>query len=282
MEIKIFNVERGFCALIVADNKQAALIDCGDNQRTGFKPSDFMLKSRYSGMEKLIISSYNDHHLADLPNLLTRYFQCRLPTKFLIKNPSVNAETLPELLVRNDLTETRLHILSAIKDNSIGVTSYIEFGGINLAFFWNCYPEFLDIDNLSVVTFLHYRDINMIFPGNLKQAGWRSLLRQASFRKHLRWVNLFVASNHGYASGYYPEVLNYCDPDLVIISNGSSQSMTPEVLSRYRSHAKGFRVGDSEQKLLTTRNHGTITVSQSPGQSLEITTEQSLQMRAVY
>lgn len=149
MEIKIFNVERGFCALIVADNNQAALIDCGDNQRTGFKPSEFILKSRYSGMEKLIISTYNDHHLADLPNLLTRYFQSRFPTKLLIKNHSVNAESLPELLVRNDLTWTRLHILSAIKDNSIGVTSYIEFGGINLTFFWNCYPEFLDIDSFT-------------------------------------------------------------------------------------------------------------------------------------
>lgn len=275
MEIKIFDVERGFCALVIADNKHAALIDCGSHISRGFRPSDYILKQNYSGIEQLIFSVYNDESLADLPNLLGNHFQSHFPTKFLIKNPAINSKNSPELAVRSNGIKGRLNLLSALSNNYTEKVGYHGFGGISFAFFCNNYPEFLDLDNLSLVTFLSCRDINIVFPGNINKNGWHSLLKSSSFREHLQRVNLFVASNHGRESGYCSELFNYCQPELVVISDEFSESTAPAIENLYKSQAKGYLIGSSEQKVLTTQRHGTITISQPLGKRLKITTNLS-------
>ncbi len=40
MEIRIFDVSHGFCALTVADNLNTMLIDCVRNGETSFQPAD--------------------------------------------------------------------------------------------------------------------------------------------------------------------------------------------------------------------------------------------------
>ncbi|PMB10535.1 hypothetical protein CEN48_21250, partial [Fischerella thermalis CCMEE 5282] len=235
MEIKIFDVDYGFCALIISDNNHATLLDCGYNERTGFRPTNYIMNSSLFGLEHLIISHLSDENLADLPYLMGEDFQSQFPTKFLIKNPSINANNLPEIGIRNQAKTERINLLSLIADSYRAKIFNRRFDNISFTFFSNSYPDFLDYDNLSLVTFIYYFDIGIIFPGNLTWKGWYSLLENSSFREHLKQVNFFVASNHG-------------QPELVIISNKFNQPIQPEIESKYISHAKGLKIFGGNQK----------------------------------
>jgi beta-lactamase superfamily II metal-dependent hydrolase len=72
MEIRIFDVEHGFYAYIVADNANVMLIDCGHNSEIGFRPSSYLLVNGCYGIEELIISNYDENHLRDLLNYQER------------------------------------------------------------------------------------------------------------------------------------------------------------------------------------------------------------------
>lgn len=276
MEIKIFDVDCGFCALIVADNNHAALIDCGYNERTGFRPSNYIMNSNLLVLEHLIISNLSDDNIADLPYLMGKDFQSQFPTKFLIKNPSFHANNLPEIGIRNNARTGRINLLSLISDCDQAKIIHHRIGNISFTFFFNNYPDFLDYNNLSLVTFVDYFDISIIFPGNLTHKGWYSLLGNSSFREHLRRVNFFVASNHGQESGYLPKIFDYCKPDLVIISNNWNQPIKPEIKNKYIRHAKGFKIVNENQKLLTTSEHGNITISKPPGNKLQISMSETI------
>ena len=51
MRIHIFDVSHGFCALLVADNGNVMLFDCGHNETTGFRPSKYLTDSGCFGIE---------------------------------------------------------------------------------------------------------------------------------------------------------------------------------------------------------------------------------------
>ncbi len=129
--------------------------------------------------------------------------------------------------------------------------------------FFNPYPHFDDTNNLSLVTFLLYRDIRMIFPGDLERAGWRSLLRDPRFRHYLSQVNVFVASHHGRESGYLSDVFEFCKPALVILSDGPIRYETQK--TDYGRHATSIPWRDGgRRQVLTTRRDGMITIRQRP------------------
>lgn len=276
MEIKIFDVDYGFCALITSDNNHGTLIDCGYNERTGFRPSNYIMNSSLFGLEHLVISHLGDENLADLPYLMSEDFQSQFPTKFLIKNPSINANNLPEIGIRNHARTERINLLSLITDSYRAKIFNRRFDNISFTFFANSYPDFLDYDNLSLVTFIYYFDIGIIFPGNLTSKGWYSLLENSFFREHLKRINFFVASNHGHEKGYCADIFNYFQPELVIISHKLNQPIQPEITHNYMNHAKGFKMGNTNLKLLTTREHGNITISKPPGKHLQITTSKRM------
>ena len=53
MEIKIFDVSHGSCAYVIADNRNVALLDCGYNAETGFRPSNYLMANRCTGIDLL-------------------------------------------------------------------------------------------------------------------------------------------------------------------------------------------------------------------------------------
>jgi beta-lactamase superfamily II metal-dependent hydrolase len=102
MEIKIFDVEHGFCAYIIGDNHNTMLIDCGHNEITGFRPSDYLPKNRCSGIENFIVSNYDEDHISDLANV------CKLKQpngqnfiQTLYRNRSISGEELRKLKLKS-------------------------------------------------------------------------------------------------------------------------------------------------------------------------------------
>ncbi len=266
MEIKIFDVEHGFCAYIVADSKNVALIDVGHNATTGFRPSTYLSTGTCTGIEKLIISNYDEDHFSDLPALRQKG---NLPILVLTRNQSITADQLEALKKQGGpLGPGMQALLAMIRTYTATLTAPIDWGGAEFAFFSNPYPTFTDTNSLSLVTFLHYRDIHIVFPGDLTVPGWRELLTSTAFCDHLRRVKLFVASHHGRQDGYCPEVFDLCKPWFVLISDEAKLYDTQDV--NYAQHASGIQFGSQTRYVLTTRNDGRIRFSQSLGQQVKI------------
>jgi beta-lactamase superfamily II metal-dependent hydrolase len=275
MNITIFNVEHGFCAAVDTDERHTLLIDCGYSFRTGFRPARYLINNTTRYLNYLIVPTYTEDHLAGFSDFINHFLEGYFSIAYLVANPSIDTQNLPELIIRNFGTTKSAGLFNKVSESFWKGERSIHIGNLEVSFFWNNYPEFLDFYNLSLVTFLSYQDINIIFPGNLKVEGWCTLLRKAEFRARLKRVNLFVASNHGQEDGYCPDIFNYCDPDLVIISNQVHRQLPSSAIRQYERHARGIGTAWGQQKVLATHDVGTITIEQSPGSSLQVITQPS-------
>ena len=151
------------------------------------------------------------------------------------------------------------------------VTNPPVFPNIEFECFCNSYPTFTDTNNLSLVAFLHYDGMSIVFPGDLEKAGWQELLKLEIFQNHLSRVNIFVASHHGRENGYCEDVFNYCTPEIVIISDKEVVHETQK--NKYANHAIGipWNGGPERRYVLTTRSDGLITITKQIGSGYNIT-----------
>ncbi|PMB15355.1 hypothetical protein CEN48_06935 [Fischerella thermalis CCMEE 5282] len=120
----------------------------------------------------------------------------------------------------------------------------------------------------------------------MKTEGWRTLLQNSRFCDQLHKVNLFVASNHGQEDGYCSDIFNYCNPNLIIISNGDRHQLFPTAICRYERQMRMLQKPSGQPKILTTRNAGTITIQKSLSNAVRVITQRSktyqLQQTEVY
>jgi beta-lactamase superfamily II metal-dependent hydrolase len=268
MEVKIFDVSHGFCAYLIADNGNVMLFDCGHNERTGFRPSNYLPQSGCSAIEHLIIQNFDEDHVSDLHNLLSV-----LPVRVFFRNRSISPEILRSIkTLAGPLTPAMRATIDLHCEYVHDVATPPEFPGIELACFCNNYPIFEDTNNLSLATFVHYDGMGIVFSGDLEKPGWRELLKSADFRMHLNRVNIFVASHHGRESGYCEEVFDHCSPDIIVISDKEIVHETQK--QQYAQHALGvpWNGGPEKRYALTTRSDGMITITKSFGKVGHIST----------
>ena len=267
MEIKIFDVSHGFCACLTADNHNMMLFDCGHNERTGFRPSTYLPRNGCTGIEKLVIHNFDQDHVSDLHNLIRV-----LPIQVLHRNRSIPPEVLTQIKQEyGPITPAMQSAIDMHAEYVHSVDSPPEFTNIEFSTFCNSYPEFEDTNNLSVVAFVYYDGLGIVFPGDIEKAGWLKLLQNESFRLQLARVNIFVASHHGRESGYCEEVFRYCYPDIVIISDKEIIYDTQK--NNYKRHAKGltWNGGPEKRYVLTTRSDGLVKISKTIGSGYQIT-----------
>ncbi|KOP24336.1 hypothetical protein AMR41_21655 [Hapalosiphon sp. MRB220] len=286
LNIRIFDVDHGFCAAVHTGDRHQILIDCGYNSRSRFNPTQYLLENSIRRLNYLIMPTFTGGSLVGFYDLIGHYFNSCFSIENLLINPSINTESLPELIVRNFGTRTSLNFWNDVCERCGNVERTIHLGDMEVSFFWNTYPEFLDFHNLSLVTFLSYKGISILFPGNLKTEGWRTLLQNSRFCDQLHKVNLFVASNHGQEDGYCSDIFNYCNPNLIIISNGDRHQLFSTAICRYEHQMRMLQKPSGQPKILTTRNAGTITIQKSLSDAVQVITQRSktyrLQQTEIY
>lgn len=270
MELKIFNVEHGFCAYLVSDNRNVMLIDCGHNTSSGFRPSEYLPRTGCTGIEALFVLNYDEDHVSDLPSLVDR-----LPISVVWRNASIGTDELRRLKQHSGGIGRGVSTALELFESGDPVTDpsvLPEFQSIEYAAYCNSYPEFATTNDLSMVLFVRAPGLSVAFTGDLEYSGWRNLLKQREFREELARVNVFVASHHGRASGYEPEVFRFCKPDIVVISDEQLKYDSQEV--DYSRHAYGVNwEGGGVRKVLTTRRDGTITIRSVGDTAYRIQTE---------
>jgi hypothetical protein len=66
MQIQIFDVAHGFCAYVVGANGSNMLIDCGDNDETGFHPAKYLIGNGCAGIDRFFPMNYDEDHLGSV------------------------------------------------------------------------------------------------------------------------------------------------------------------------------------------------------------------------
>lgn len=258
MEVHIFDVEHGSCNAIIAPSGNLLLIDSGHNDTTGWRPSNWIARQGMS-IANLTISNFDEDHLTDLPNLRGAA---------QIHSLTVNWNLSPEWIRQSKrLLGMGPGVRAAVEimeEYQRGPAATIDWGGRAIAYFYHPLYLFTDENSLSVVTFVHYQGIRMVFPGDLTIEAWDTFLGNPIFRSWLEKTNIFVAGHHGREDGYCPEVFQYCTPAVIIISDKSIMYGTQ--LIDYSQHASGIRWNQTETRYcLTTRRDGKLTITPVAG-----------------
>ncbi|MDO8421612.1 MAG: hypothetical protein Q7S99_05575 [Parvibaculum sp.] len=262
MDLKIFNVEHGACALLEADNRARMMIDCGHNASFGWRPGSYLVSQNIFRLEMLAITNYDEDHVSGIENLFDS-----VDVTWLKRNVSVNGKTLKSLKSEDGMGAGIDRLVRAIDyefTGSVGGAPYPTFSGLVESSFSNSYPTFDDENNLSLVLHLNCHGVGVLFTGDLERAGWLALLEREDFRRVLRNTNIFVASHHGRANGCCEEVFEYCDPTFIVISDKGYMHETQQTLPFYRRFARGGYFRGENRFVLTTRNDGGIGFNFSP------------------
>src|SRR5437870_3806789 len=92
MDLKIFDVEHGACALLTADNSTRLMIDCGHNGTTGWKPGTYLRQNNITILDMLAVTNYDEDHVSGAENLFDN-----INVQWLWRNSSVTANTIKNL-----------------------------------------------------------------------------------------------------------------------------------------------------------------------------------------
>jgi beta-lactamase superfamily II metal-dependent hydrolase len=264
--VRIFDVEHGACAMISGPNNALAVIDCGHNETTGWRPSRYIRHSlQRAQFEYLLITNVDQDHISDLANLLDG----GIAVNHFLTNFRVTAETIRLLKqINGPLTNDAEAYLRmrAGATGSVGIPFNQGMGGVLVRSYCNGYPDFTNTNDLSCVYFISYGPFKILFPGDVEKAAWRRLLLDANFVADLRSTTVYVASHHGRESGFCDQVFEHLRPQAVVISDKSISHDTQLVDHHSIVIPGGVRVtkqsGVVEQRhVLTTRRDGDVVFS---------------------
>jgi len=252
--IHIFDVEHGECNAIETLSGDLVLIGVGHNSSTNWRPSNW-LKQRNQRPHCIVLSNLDQDHLSDLSN-----FEPHIRPEIIKYNNFVNPDWVEHKKIEesgevHEGVQTALHW---IRNVFTGAPIYPNYG-MEITYFHHSPTQFQDTNNLSVVTFISYNGVGVMFPGDLEAAGWREFLKDQRFVNCLRRTNILIASHHGRESGYCREVFNYCAPHAVIVSDKPVMHETQNH-NLYAQHCSGLNFSGNLRKVLTTRNDGKITI----------------------
>ena len=282
--LRVWDVEHGACAMLhhlkngVAG--RLAMIDSGDT--ADWKPSAYI---RYTlnrpTLDYLFITNADQDHMSDLQGL----WNTGLNVPVWHRNPSMSADTFRRIKEQGGaLTGDAKRYMQNLATHNFPVaepfTQYM--GGIQSSLFWNSYPQFTNTNDLSLVVFIKYAGFSILFPGDLEEAGWLTLLKNPAFCYELSNTDILVASHHGRENGYCKEVFNFCHPQVVVMSDKSIVHDTQLMAQTYHNevvkhHPNGIFVTTTGKRrhVLTTRRDGHIQFEVDANGRFVVTTERA-------
>ena len=257
METHIFDVEHGACSAVIAPSHELLMLSCGHNSTTGWRPSTWVSQRRLD-VTCLSVENFDEDHVSDLP-IMQR--MCNI--RSLSHNWKVDVDWLRRKKSETGIG-TGIESLFSMMNSYNGPSLNTNWGGMTVRRFCHSHFDFQDTNSLSLVTFVQYGGVRMVFTGDLTKEAWKVYLSDPEFVSFLKTTNIFIASHHGRESGYCPDVFVFCKPELIIISDKQIDHQSQ--LVDYGRHASGIRFDDgSIRKVLTTRKDGKMTIRETAG-----------------
>lgn len=277
-EIYIWDVERGD-AILVKGPKRNAILDLGSH-RSGFSPCEHIRRNHgVKDIDYLVISHPDADHISDLPRFVELY------------DPSVIAtrdEALPYIRRRKDelypddeeyqtIVQAYLNLTTQYTNPPKYSPRSADWNG-GLTIHHEMLPsdqigvkpvsqlssdETVNLNNLSIVSILRYGSFQMVTMGDLESNAIEKLLSRDGVTEKLKRTNVLLAPHHGRESSYTSELLHYCNPDVVAISDAKAGATNAS--SKYSTYASGITVGrrnggTTRRNVVTTRNDGVISI----------------------
>ena len=279
MLVKIFNVEHGFCALITEPNGNTIMMDCGSTNVPlyGWTPGAHLRAQGINFLNELVVSHADEDHLSGLESLE----ESGVSIGWIDHNPTLTPDIIRTLKPNTPGLQTESYLSKLSVQNILSTSAGLlrstpHQHQVDVENFWCIYDRNSSIQNLndlSLVRFVSYGGLNLIFPGDLEEEGWQALLTHSDFRTRLSNINVFIASHHGRRNGYCAEIFEYFNPEIIIFSDGGIQHDTQKTAGLYGNHARGLTFKNGvPRKVLTTRNNGIITLA-STAQAYELKIE---------
>jgi competence protein ComEC len=203
----------------------------------------------------LVISHPDKDHFDDLDSLISNLGD----PKVLIRN-----KTVPDLekygscdagyqraFKRLDTTYTSPVVWEESPLNpAVNGGVEIKYGMLNL-------DEASNINNSSVVILYYYMQTMLVFPGDIEDGGWVKLLAK-SRNEFLPLVGkayfrILVAPHHGRGSGYSQSMIDFFNPNLVVISDEYGREPTDR---RFREAPGGITIKGESRKYISTKTNG--------------------------
>lgn len=273
--VKIWNVEHGTCISIQTPNGRKAILDCGSSDDISpayeINPTNEIKKLDY-----LVISHPHQDHITDLLNIESR-FKIKVLRRNKVIDENIMINDNPDVFdPPNDKILNKYFEISNrfTKDvEPVDDPSNAQWGNGCTIHSFNNSDTSLEVNDLSVATFIVCSNETILYGGDLKENGWLELLKNERFRGFLKNTTILIASHHGNDSGYCEEIFKYFKPKITIFSAGRYKDFA---ISKYEEKTRGITVnkrggGSDKRYVLTTRNDGNIELIIFPNTTLEPT-----------
>lgn len=295
MEIVIFNVGNASCNYICSPNKYAMMIDCGSSSDKQ-NPVDFIKDCNKGNNDLFKSKPYVTLSGTSYPLALLHITH---PDDDHVRNADkVRKELEPYLLCRT-YTE-KFDDAASINKDYVQNLDKVYIGSnpepINWGFEENCtfsIPiETVKSDptlrnkvrnNSSIIRYVKYNGIRILFAGDLETAGWDWLAKNnMSFNTLMKsGLDVLVAPHHGHDSGFPKALFDLTGNVKTIILSKDSEATKEgtDVYTGYSNYADGVRYynmndkGTYFGKVLTTRSNGNIYLLIDPKYGLYVATD---------
>lgn len=255
--LRIFDVEHGACAMLGLPGGGLAMIDCGHNGSTGWRPSEYIrYRLGLTVVDHLFVQNGDNDHVSDLPGLQ----QHGVNVGVLHRNPTHSPGAMRTLKMEGTTPAIDRLIAMMAQYTAPSPPPTQPWTGVSYTAFWNRWPWVGNTNDLSLVVFIKYGAFKILFPGDLEKEGWANLLKMPAFRQELFGTTIFVASHHGRESGLCEQIFNYFTPAAVVISDKPVAHQTQDCDYSPFVSPFGVRVVNQSRPrhVLTTRRDGDI------------------------
>lgn len=265
MEIRVFDVEHGACALVTDCLRGRLLIDCGHNATSNWYPGSGLNMLGVTSIHSLFVTNYDEDHVSGIENLFQHVSVPRI-----FRNMSVTPAKIRELKSEDGMGPGIDFLVGTsarwLKNGTIGVSEN-GLSDVEVQTFCNTPAQFEDENNLSMAVFIRSEGIGFMFTGDLEKPGWTEILKEPAMREALSKTDVFFASHHGRESGCSDLVFEYCHPTFVVISDKKKGFQTQETTQWYYDRCRGGYVtwSSNPRRVLTTRNDGSLRFDVSMG-----------------
>jgi beta-lactamase superfamily II metal-dependent hydrolase len=258
--LNIFDVEHGSCSLLQADTGARIMIDCGWNPKSGWSPTQQLIRDGAQHVDLLVITNYDEDHVDGLPELR----QSGISIRGLWRPKNVEPDDIIQLKSEDGMGNGIAELVNMAR-TYVHPLSPIDFGNVQRQMFYNPPGSFDDENNLSAIVVLTINGIKVVFPGDMERAGFDLILARQEVKDAISGASVLVAPHHGRECSVHEGFLGLVRPFWTVISDKGYMYDTQETVPTYSHYSRGGQFRGRERYVLTTRADGSITFSFTEG-----------------
>lgn len=258
----LWDVGHGLSTWIRTPNGKDHWIDCRSTDE--FSPTAHVRKKYGLGRPDILVISHPDtDHISDLPSLVSGLGEPR--TLLLNKTlPETEKFQSGQLECQKAFKALDLKYTEKVKPEESALNSAYN-GGVEAIATYNNYVAGGSVNDTSVVVMYLYAGWLFVCPGDIEDAGWKTLWAENSARflaliNKAKW-RVLVAPHHGRPSGFSQGMMDSIKPHVVLISDEHGQSETD---NRFRTLPLGLKLNGEVSRFFSMKSGGRIQFWISP------------------